>query len=406
MEIENQHPAKDFDPYDKAWMLDPYPVYRQLRESAAVAWSPRARAWLVTGYAEVKQVLRDREAAPNDLAAWVRALSIRANKPLESLLHALDTILFFQHGQNHAAARRFLAQVLNARPLDALLPDMQAVAQELLKNVRHDGEMDAVVDYADVMPYLVMGRILGVESDEIREIARQLNGFLVVFNRGCPLRELEHYDQRMKVCLDILENRIRLRRMSPKDDGISRLLISGETEKLSDDELAARCMFLLLVGSETTATFIGNAVRLLIENPQQQNLLRTGGVSTAQAVDELLRFESPVQQTVRTLPVDYALGACTVPAGDPLLLMISAANRDPQIFADPELLLLPRNAGAQLAFGAGAHQCLGERLTRLEAGVAIDAFLALPEMKLKNTTHRWLVSHNLRRLEDLKIEPV
>jgi cytochrome P450 len=183
-------------------------------------------------------------------------------------------------------------------------------------------------------------------------------------------------------------------------------VISGDAEKLSDDELAARCMFLLLTGSETTAIFIGNAVRLLIENPRQQNLLRTGSVSTAQAVDELLRFESPVQQTVRTLPVDCALGACTVPAGDPLLLMISAANRDPQIFADPELLLLQRNAGAQLAFGAGAHQCLGERLTRLEAGVAIDAFLALPEMKLKNATHRWLVSHNLRRLEDLKIEPI
>jgi pimeloyl-[acyl-carrier protein] synthase len=405
MGLETMDPATAFDPYDKTWMDDPYPLYRRLREWAPVAWSPRARAWLVTGYAEVKQVLRDRQAAPNDLAAWVRALSIRANKPLESLLRALDAILFFQHGPDHATARRFLAQVLNARPLDGLIPDMQAVAQELLSKVHTEGAIDAVADYADLMPYYVMGRVLGIEKEEIQLIAREMNGFLVVFNRGCSLRDLEQYDLRMKICLDLLEKIIRMRRKNPKDDGISRLVVNGENEKLPDSELASRCMFLLLTGSETSATFVGNAVRLLIENPEQQALLRTGHVSMAQAVDEMLRFESPVQQTMRVVSVDYELGGHQIPAGEHMLLIISAANRDPARFADPEQLVLTRDASAQLAFAAGAHQCLGERLARMESGVAVQAFLELPKMKLTDTKHNWWASHNLRRLEGLKIEP-
>lgn len=401
----NNLSATDFDPYDKGWMSDPYPVYRRLRESAPVAWSPRVSAWLVTGHAEVKQALRDRDAAPFDLAAFVQKLSQRAGKPLNSLVSALDAILFFQHGPDHAAGRRFLGQVLNGRPLDALVPDMHAVAQALLANVGRDGGFDAAVDFADLMPYLVMGRLLGIEADEIAVIARQLKGFLVVFDRGCSLRQLEHYDRRMQTCLEILESTIRLRRSAPRDDGISRLVAGGRDEKLTDADLAARCMFLLLTGSETTATFVGNAFRLLLEFPTQQALLRSGRASVPQAVDELLRFESPVQQTVRTAGVSRSLGGVTIAAGQPMLLMISAANRDPLVFADPEHLLLDRDASAQLAFAAGLHQCLGERLARLEAAVAIEQFLTLPRMRLTEDRPQWWSSHILRRLEGLKIEP-
>lgn len=398
-------PADEFDPFDKGWMTDPYPVYRRLREAGPVLWSPRARAWLVTGHAEVKQVLRDRHAAPFDLAAFVQTLSQRAGKPLVSLVRALDAILFFQHGPDHAAGRRFLGQVLNGRPLDALVPEMHAVASELLVDVRRDGGIDAVADFAELMPYLVMGRLLGIEPEEIRLIARHLYGFLVVFDRGCSLRELEHHDRRMQTCLEILEATIRLRRNAPRDDGISRLVAGGRDDKLTDADLAARCMFLLLTGSETTATFVGNAFRLLLEFPHQQALLRDGRASVPQAVDELLRYESPVQQTVRLAGVDGSLGGVAIAAGQSMLLMTSAANRDPLVFADPERLLVERDASAQLAFAAGLHQCLGERLARLEAAVAIEQFLTLPRMRLTDDRPQWWSSHVLRRLQGLKIEP-
>jgi len=404
MHEKSSLPAEAFDPFDKGWMTDPYPVYRRLRQSAPVAWSPRASAWLVTGHAEVKQVLRDRDAAPNDMAAFVRTLSQRAGKPMVSLIRAFEAILFFQHGPDHAAGRRFLGQVLNGRPLDALVPEMHVVASELLAEAGRNGGLDAVVDFAELMPYLVMGRLLGIEADEIRLIARQIYGFLVVFDRGCSLRELAHYDRGMQTCFEILEATIRFRRRAPRDDGISRLVAGGRDDKLNDADLAARCMFLLLTGSETTATFVGNAFRLLLEFPEQQALLRSGRASVPQAVDELLRFESPVQQTVRTAGVSRSLGGVTIAAGQPMLLMISAANRDPLVFADPEQLLLARDASAQLAFAAGLHQCLGERLARLEAAVAIEQFLTLPLMRLSEDRPRWWSSHILRRLEGLKIE--
>lgn len=397
-------PVEEFNPFDKGWMTDPYPVYRRLREAGPVLWSPRTRAWLVTGHAEVKQVLRDRNAAPFDLAAFVRTLSQRAGKPLPSLIRALNAILFFQHGPDHAAGRRFLGQVLNGRPLDALVPDMHTVARELLAKLGRDGGLDATADFAELMPYLVMGRVLGIEPEEIRVMARQLNGFLVVFDRGCSLRELERFDQRMQTCLEILEATIRLRRSAPRDDGISRLVAGGQEDKLTDADLAARCMFLLLTGSETTATFVGNAVRLLIEFPEQQALLRGGGANVSQAVDELLRFESPVQQTVRLAGVNCSLGGVSIEAGQSLLLMISAANRDPLVFADPERLLFERDATANLAFAAGLHQCLGERLARLEAAVALEQILTLPPVRLTEDHPQWWSSHVMRRLQGLKIE--
>jgi cytochrome P450 len=398
-------PVEEFNPFDKGWMTDPYPVYRRLRESGPVQWSPRAHAWLVTGHAEVKQVLRDRDAAPNDLAAFMRSLSQRAGKPLVSLVRVFEAILFFQHGPDHTVGRRFLGQVLNGRPLDALVPDMHAVAGDLLTNVWREGGFDATSDFAELMPYLVMGRVLGIEAEDILWMARQLNGFMVVFDRGCSLRELEHFDQRMQMCMEMLEVTIRLRRRTPLDDGISRLVDGGQADKLTDADLAARCMFLMLTGSETTATFVGNAFRLLIEFPEQKALLRDGRASVSQAVEELLRFESPVQQTVRIAGVNTVLGGVSIEAGQSMLLMISAANRDPLVFADPERLQLDRDASAQLAFTAGMHQCLGERLARLEAAVAIEQFLKLPRMRLTKSRPDWWSSHVLRRLQGLKIEP-
>lgn len=395
-----------FDPYDTQWMADPYPVYAQLQAMGPVIWSSRAKAWLVTGHAQVRDALRDKGIWPNDLAEFVQALSDRAHKPLSHLVRALRSILFFQHGTGHVEGRRLMVQVLNGRSLDELVPDMHVVAQDLLGHARAAGRMDVVHEFSDLMPHLVMGRWLGIGSDDVRLMARSISGFMVVFNRGCPLRELERYNERMGVCLDVLERVIRQRRPALADDGISRLIQLGDADGLDDAELAARCLFLFLTGSETSATFTAHAVRLLLEHPQELAKLRSGQVAMAQAVDELLRFESPVQQTVRYASEDRVLGGQQILAGDQMILMIAAANRDPQVFAEPGGLQLDRDAGAHLSFAAGTHHCIGERLARLEAAVALEHFLQLPDMKLAVDQPGCWSAHVMRRLKGLNIERI
>ncbi len=395
-----------FDPYDMHWMTDPYPVYAQLQRIGPVIWSSRAKAWLVTGHAQVREALRDKSIWPNDLAEFIQALSDRANKPLPHLVSALKSILFFQHGAGHAEGRRMLVQVINGRSLDDLVPDMHAVAQDLLGPVRNAGRMDVVHEFSDLMPHLVMGRWLGVGAEDVRLMARSITGFMVVFNRGCPMRELEHYNERLGVCLKVLERVIQERRPTLTDDGISRLIQLGDADGLDDAELAARCLFQFLAGSETSATFTAHAVRLLLSHPEELAKLRSGQVTMAQAVDELLRFESPVQQTVRYASEDRVLGDQQIRAGDQMILMISAANRDPRVFAAPERLQLDREAGAHLAFAAGTHHCIGERLARLEAGVALAHFLELPEMQLAADQPGCWSAHVMRRLKGLNIERV
>lgn len=395
-----------FDPYDTQWMADPYPLYAHLQDIGPVIWSSRAKAWLVTGHEQVRDALRDKSIWPNDLAEFVQALADRARKPLPHLVRALKSILFFQHGTGHVEGRRMLVQVLNGRSLDELVPDMHAVAQDLLSHASSKGGFDVVHEFSDLMPHLVMGRWLGIGSEEVRRMARSISGFMVVFNRGCPLRELERYNERMGVCLDVLERVIRERRSALADDGISRLIQLGDADGLDDAELAARCLFLFLTGSETSATFTAHAIRLLLEHPEELGKLRSGRVVMAQAVDELLRFESPVQQTVRYASEDRVLGGQHILVGDQMILMIAAANRDPQVFAAPERLQLDRDAGAHLSFAAGTHHCIGERLARLEAAVALERFLRLPDMKLSVDQPGCWSAHVMRRLKGLNIERV
>jgi cytochrome P450 len=395
-----------FDPYDTQWMSDPYPLYAHLQAIGPVLWSSRAKAWLVTGHEQVRDALRDKSIWPNDLAEFVQALADRAHKPLPHLVRALRSILFFQHGSGHVEGRRLLVQVLNGRSLDELVPDMHAVAQDLLSHACTKGGFDVVHEFSDLMPHLVMGRWLGISPEDVRLMARSISGFMVIFNRGCPLREFERYNERMGVCLNVLERVIRERRPAQADDGIGRLIQLGDADGLDDGELAARCLFLFLTGSETSATFTAQAVRLLLAHPEELAKLRSGRVAMPQAVDELLRFESPVQQTVRFASEDRVLGGQHILAGDQMILMIAAANRDPLVFSAPNLLQLDRDAGAHLSFAAGTHHCIGERLARLEAAVALERFLELPPMKLSVDQAGCWSAHVMRRLKGLSIECV
>jgi cytochrome P450 len=228
---------------------------------------------------------------------------------------------------------------------------------------------------------------------------------LVVFNRTCTLPQYDLLSRKAKDGVAILSTIVRARRAAPQDDGISRML-DGEPagRPLGDDEVACLCFVLFLLGVETTTSLLGSAIRTLLERPQAYQELRREPALVKPAVEELLRFESPVQVSVRQATAARSLGGHAVRPGERVLLLLGAANRDPAVFPDPDRLDFRRSGPPHLAFGEGRHHCVGATLTRLEAQIGLAAFLAKPPCRRSDGDVSFWPYQIVRRLRSLPLE--
>jgi cytochrome P450 len=277
----------------------------------------------------------------------------------------------------HTRLRKLVSRVFTLRRMEALRPRVQQVAAELIDGLRTGGPVDIMASYAFLLPVLVICELLGVPSTDRDRFAAWSNAMV----------DDETQDASMTAAGNLhgyLSELIEAKRAQPDDALISALIEDADDDQLTHDELVAMAMLLLIAGHETTINLIGNGLLALLTHPDQLDLLRRRPELLSSAVEEFLRWDSPIHSTPARFAaqdVDYA--GVTIPAGSVVILSLAAANRDPSRFDDPAELRVDRDAGGHAAFGHGLHHCLGAQLARIEGQEAIGALLrAYPDIAL------------------------
>ena len=353
---------------------DPYPFYAALRARRPVhRLGPDAV--LLTRHADVMAVYRDPAASSDKRREFGPKYGVGT-----PLFEHHTTSLVFSDPPLHTRVRRLLLGALNQRAIARMEPGLIRLVDELLDRMAGLAAPDLIEDYAARIPVEVIGNLLEVPADERGPLRDWSLAILSALEPAPTAAMLERGHAAVDGFLDYLRGLVARRRARPADPEVDVLtrLIQGEVggERLSEAELLHNCIFLLNAGHETTTNLIGNGVHALLVHRGQWERLRAEPALAAMAVEELLRYESPLQLNNRQAREPVEFGGVAMPAGSFLTLCIAAANRDPAVFADPDRLDIGREPNKHLAFGQGAHACSGMNVARLEGRLALGALVA------------------------------
>ncbi|MFB9586335.1 cytochrome P450 family protein [Streptomyces goshikiensis] len=370
-------------PYaDPAFVADPFPLYRQLREDGPVrrvVIAGALDAWVVTRYEDGLAALSDSRLSSDvrdaSDARLLRQLPTSGGEALMGNMLRSDP-------PDHTRLRRLVSKAFTAHRVAGMRPRIQAIADQLLDAVAPAGRADLVADFALPLPVTVISELLGVPLDDRRDFQRWTNR---IVTRGAeppdPAVVNEAY-QHMRAYVTEL---VRAKRAAPGDDLLSGLIAArDEEQRLTEDELVAMVFLLLAAGHITTVNLISGGIAMLLTHPAQLDLLRSDPELLPGAIEEFLRYDGPVSPGIaRFAREDVEIAGVTVPRGATVLIGSAIADRDPARFPDPERLDITRQDNAHLAFGHGIHYCLGAPLARLEGQIAIAAALRrLPGLAL------------------------
>ena len=393
---------QSFNPMDPEFLADPYPTYHRLRAEDPVYQSPLG-FWVLTRYDDVSAVLRDPRFIKEPLAALVAA-RFGAEVPRGVGLSMLD-----RDPPDHTRLRGLVSKAFTPRVVDGLRSRIQQIVDELITRVQAAGSMDVIEEFAYPIPVNVICEMLGVPlADHERfkgwslDIARGLDSIWLPPDSEVPRRSAAS----RHAINDYFRGLIAQRRASPRGDLLSALIAAEEAgDKLNEEELLATCILLLIAGHETTVNLIGNGVLALLRNPGELKRLRETPGLIMTAVEELLRYDGPVQRTARVASAEATIGGRTIAKGEMVMPFIGAADRDPSQFPDPDRLDLTRADNRHIAFGWGIHFCLGAPLARVEGQIAIDALVRrLPRLELMTDAPEYRQSLTLRGLKTLPVK--
>jgi len=378
---------------------DPYPAYAALREADPVHWCEPWRAWVVTSHAANIEVMRRPDAfssAGYELAVLELIERARPGAAPSLVAHYSTQVLSITDPPVHTRLRRLLVSSFTPRVVDRLRPRVTELVDELLDALDDaaSGPVDVLSRFAYPLPALVIGELLGVPREDQHRFTGWSADIVSFVGTGAVAdpERVDRAERSMAEFRSYLAPFIASRRAEPTDDLLGLLVAPArDTDRLTDDEVLATCVTLLFAGHETTANLIGNGLVALLRHPQQLDLLRTHPEFAEPAVEELLRFDSPVQRNRRRAADDVELLGRAITRDDRVLAFLGAANRDPAAFADPDRLDIEREPGRHLAFGHGIHYCVGAALSRLEAPIALNALLArYPRLAVADGAVRWM----------------
>ena len=389
-----------FNPMAPEFVADPYPTYHRLRTEDPVHESPLG-FWVLTRYEDVAGILRDPRFAKEPMVA---AVAQRMGVQTATIgLSMLD-----RDPPDHTRLRGLTSKAFTPRVVEGLRPRVQEIVDGLLDRVERAGQMDLIEEFAYPIPVNVICELLGVPIEDHErfkgwslDLARGLDSIMLG-----PDSEVARRSGRAREGLtEYMRGLIALRRAAPRADLLSALIAAEEAgDKLSEPELVATCILLLIAGHETTVNLIGNGVLALLRHPEQLRLLREQPTLIGTAVEELLRYDGPVQRTARTPTEAVTIGGRTIPAGEIVMPFIGAADRDPAQFRDPDGLDITRTENRHVAFGLGIHFCLGAPLARIEGQIAINTLAKrLPHLALAVDHPEYRMSLTLRGLAALPV---
>jgi cytochrome P450 len=366
-----------FNPWDPAFRANPYPHYKPL-----VAGPPRildlfGPTAMVARYADVVAVLRDH----------ARFSSVRPrdpNEPNDEGPFAGARTMLFSDPPLHTRLRRLVSRDFTPRRIRDLEPRIREITKDLVDAAQRSGELDVMHGIANVLPVMVIAEMLGVPPDHYQQFKHWSDTVVTGDNTlpGTPLPDEFH--AATKSLRNYFAEEIERRRKNPGADLISALVAAhDDAEAMSADELLAFVLLLLLAGNETTTNLIGNGMLALGRNPTQMNLLRENSQLMPRAIEEILRYDGPVQSTIRFPKEAVNLGGTHLPAGQGCFILLAAANRDPAQFDNPDKFDITREPKDHVALGEGIHFCIGAPLARMEGAIAIGAMLErFPRLRL------------------------
>lgn len=392
---------------DPAVLADPYPLYRRLREEAPVLWDPYLHAWVATRYADAQTVLLRYSARRTPTPEQLARMGLASLRPIAAVM--VRQMLFLD-APAHTRLRGLCSAAFTPRRVEALRAHIQRIVDGLLDRAGEAGEFDLMCEFAGPMPAIVTAEMLGApvaDHPQLRawstDFAEMLGNFQ--HNPGRAARVLAS----VEAMTDYFRAAIAERRRWPREGLIQSLMEAEfEGERLGEEEIIANCIVTMVGGQETTTNLIGNGVLALLRHPEEAARLRAELAARPQAiapaVEELLRYESPSQQTARLVPEDCELGGQNLRRGQAVIAVMGAANRDPERFAEPDRLDLARGDNRHLAFGWAAHFCFGAALARLEGQIAFTAILSRwPQLRLGEQRLEWRHNLGLRGLRALRV---
>ena len=363
-------------------------------------------AWAIFSHAECSAIAKDPRLSAKRAQQMLALLPPDSQSEFRELARMLNLWLIFMDAPEHTRLRKLLNKGFAPAAVEGLRPQVEDIVDRMLKPLKHGAEIDLMREFANPMPVRIISEMLGV-PEELHDTFVDWSRAIAVF-RGNPERTVEQARAAQDALIamtDFFRKTVAERRRNKGSDLISLLIdIEEDGEVLTEEELYAQCIALLFAGHETTRNLIGNGMHTLLKNPQATAELREKPEMIRSAVEEILRYESPVQFTARVLKEDIEVCGQRIPKRWSILCMLGAANRDPKQFKDPNELNLKRLNNQHLAFSAGPHFCIGNQLARLEGQISLlNLVRRFPDMKLTGPRPEWAATFGFRGLKSLPV---
>jgi pimeloyl-[acyl-carrier protein] synthase len=381
-----QEKRLEFNPFSPAFQDDPYPIYENLRSIDPVHQVKgfQFNQWFLSRYADVYAVLNDSrfrvDDLPDRLADKARHLQ---QGDFEALIATVSHWLFFLEPPDHTRLRSLVQKTFSSMKVELLRPKIEAIVAQLLDRVE-GREMDAMMALAAPLPALVSSEMLGIPTDDRVLLTEWAYTLFHVFDQPLSLQDYQRINQVALKFKEYFGGLITDFRRKPQDNLMCHLIQLCDREgKLSEQELLGFLGMLFSVGQETTENLIGNGIFALLHHPQELKILQQNPLLISSALEELLRYDSPVQMISRTAIEPVEMDGKMIQSGDKVNLLLGAANRDPEKFPEPDRLNWNRKESSRLPFGSGIHYCLGAELARLQGQVALGSLIQrFPQMQL------------------------
>ncbi len=376
-------------------VADPYPVFAELRRGQPVFYNEHYRAWFIHRHDDLLAALKDpRFSSDRIRPVFEHKLTESQRRERAPTYRILGEWMVFRDPPDHTRLRKLVSRAFTPRAISEWRPRIVEVTDSLIADVAPRGHMDVISDFAYPLPAVVIAEMMGVPASD-RDLFKDWSDDLMVLVFGA--RGVEGRRQRAQHGLlelsEYLGGLVRRFRAAPAENLIHALIRAQEgDDTLTDDEIVGTCILLLFGGHETTTNLIGNGLHALLAHPDQLERLRTNddGEYLRAATEEILRFDGPSKMQVRMAATDVDVGDQVIRRHDMVHLVQAAANRDPDVFADPDSFDLERNPSDHLGFGFGLHYCLGAAVARLEGSIALDALVRrLPDLRAGPEPAEW-----------------
>jgi cytochrome P450 len=395
-----------FAPHDPAFVANPYPAYAELRAAGRIHYYEDTNQWIVPHHADVNALLRDRRFGRTYLHQATHQQMGRPEDGEEAreFWYLIRNGILDMEPPDHTRVRRLVVKAFTPKMVEGLRPTIQRLMDGLVDRVEGRGEFDLIKEVAEPLPVTVIAELLGIPEAD-RHHLRPWSAEI------CRMYELNPTEEDARAASaaaiefsDYLRTLIRERRREPTHDLIGELVrVVDQGDRLTEDEMIGTCVLILNAGHEATVNVTGNGWWALFRNPDQLEMLRSDRSLVPKAVEELMRYDTPLQMFERWVLEDAEICGAAVPKGEELALLFGSANRDPAAFDRPNDLDISREPNPHMSFGAGIHFCLGAPLARVELDVSFSTLLRrLPRMELL-AEPEWKPNYIIRGLKELRV---